>query len=155
MCLCVDFESSFITISVLFQLYVFVFLLSRRYDEFCQHMLDKKVWVVTLGRCNLFQFVCCSVPVFLIQIVKMRAVVQLKLLACTIDIGYFLSSQSVDSYKLYLCVCVCVCLSVPLLQLISRLLWVGFWSNLVKMLELCPIDCIKISLRYAAWVIFF
>ena len=43
-----------------------------------------------------------------------------------------------DSYRLYLCVClcVCVCLSVPLLRLISRLLWVRFWSNLVKMSEL-------------------
>ena len=37
---------------------------------------------------------------------------------------------------LSVCVCVSVCLSVPLLWLISRLLWVGFWSNLVKMLEL-------------------
>ena len=40
----------------------------------------------------------------------------------------------------FICVCVSVCLSVymsvPLLRLISRLLLVGFWSNLVKMLEL-------------------
>ena len=33
-------------------------------------------------------------------------------------------------------ICVCICLSDSLLWLISRLLWVRFWSNLVKMLEL-------------------
>ena len=33
-------------------------------------------------------------------------------------------------------VCLCVCVSVPLLRLISRLLWVGFLSNLVKTLKL-------------------
>ena len=50
------------------------------------------------------------------------------------DKDRFISHMSVDcgSYKLY----VSVCLSVPLLWLISRLLWVGFWSNLVKMLEI-------------------
>ena len=37
-------------------------------------------------------------------------------------------------FRLSLCVCVCVC--VPLLRLISLLLSVGIWSNLVKMLEL-------------------
>ena len=54
------------------------------------------------------------------------------------QVDLLLSSQSVDcgSYKLYPCVCLSVCLSVPLLQLISRLLWVGFSSNLVKMLGL-------------------
>ena len=40
------------------------------------------------------------------------------------------------SSQLYLSVCLCICVSVPLLRLISRLLWVGFWSNLVEMLEL-------------------
>ena len=35
-----------------------------------------------------------------------------------------------------LSVCLSLCLSVPLLRLISRLLLVEFWSNLVKMLEL-------------------
>ena len=51
-----------------------------------------------------------------------------------IRIRFQLSSQSVDcgSYKLYLS----VCLSVTLLRLISRLLWVRFWSNLMNMLEL-------------------
>ena len=35
-----------------------------------------------------------------------------------------ISSQSVD--YLCVCVCLCVCLSVPLLRLISHLLWVRF-----------------------------
>ena len=54
----------------------------------------------------------------------------------------FLSSQSVDCWLLQtLIVCVSVCLCVgrfvcPALQLLSRLLWISFWLNLVKMLEL-------------------
>ena len=66
----------------------------------------------------------------------------------------FLLSQSVDC-RLNICVCfcvavsVCVCLSVPLLLLISRLLWIGFWwigfsdfdQTWWKCWNFCPIHC--------------
>ena len=43
-----------------------------------------------------------------------------------------------------LSVCVCVYRSVPLLRIIFPLLWIGFWWNLWKCLNLGPIDCIEI-----------